>query len=1273
MSAMKGIDGNPSPNPNDAQNQRQHHSQHRLSTARSSHSYGSYEVGGSSTATSFDEPTADTTTFSRSRKNADESSSNPYAPDHGPRDVNHELHKRRRSHKPRSSGGFLLANTILDEPSKTSATGQDGARRRSRIPVDSRKGKVPLNITDKSNVAGFSQMGLGIDVQDMGSGDTRSSPRLSPAPEEKRRHSSGGRAASRIPTARPSTAPLDMDSTQIVNMALNLSESRRLASRRNISSPIPPRLAQLPDNSTGGGLKQHLQQQRRTSRNISPRPEKGLTPRLASTPRMASPLQGSFDQEGDYQYQFSSSTMNRAQKAKEYMELMTQYRRLLQFVPPLKQDARSRPSSSGLSTSPTSSTAPLNPLTGAPQVTLGRDYNPLQYIRNRKVRARERKAIDGTMQGFADVPRVTAWIDDTAQVAAQSGSSTAGSLIPPFPLAHEQADEDLPPSNIPRPISTVAKPKRLRVDWSIDPADMLADTYWLEQEDNKYLIEDRHYSKIFPTKTDIQAPISQHTYEPVISAVPTSSTKEGDVAGDTVYGSEVSQMSPSRLESEIYLPSARDRARQKLQDLRGMHHKQNSLSHSHHDFLRFRKGSLSDTSDSEPDRKKRNRNGTISANGRDLLEKQMMDMLAKENEEQKADLDETDREPFLKQLPSRMVVPDKTARSPEQLESRNESRVEMVENLDKAARERVPQVSTIGSGRPSLDVPGHIYRASTDLDSSQPQSPAVRPSRGPDTHIPTIGMDLSPPASRPASPGRKPFSRVKSMFRDRSRERDRDREWGVDPVREKEDKLDSPADPSEPLSLSAVVTAEAVPSPEERRSKSLTRKMIPRTTNESHKSHRSMGSLKLRGDEQVGLRSIFKGGAKIDGIIRGGVSKVTDLLWKRDSDGEGSSSSTSTDESDEDSKRGRVRQSVPVSRNSSRRRRDGDRQKHYLDVMPPFKSTSIATEKPVSEDSELPVLNHTTSRPSRSPRFDMLKPPRIDIRKASPPTTELERTRSHHLRGSDFSDTETPSRSSARFDSSRRTSKDLNEILSLPPSKTRPRLGSRTLSQSARNWSISERSPSGQGAQISRREIARLRTLVLCSGIKAMEISRKAYEPHPLFALDNKATGLPWPDISRFAADEQASLAVPQTRLFPATARILSESIERSIRASEQSTARFATHTTPGLHRRVETLHSRVGGDLVDMTRRATDEADEVSRDLVDGQRLRVQHVVDTMDKMLRRRRRRFRWARRGGWLAVEWVLVGFMWYVWFIVTIVRVVIGVGRGVVGVARWLLWL
>ncbi|KAI1392895.1 uncharacterized protein F4822DRAFT_145723 [Hypoxylon trugodes] len=1268
MGAMKDDDGDPSANPGVTQ---PYQYQNRLSTTtRSSHSYGSYEPGEASTAVSLDESLAGTTALAHSpRIDTDNPTSSPHAPDQGTRDLNHEAYKRRRSHKPRSSGGFLLANTMLDEPSRTTAAIRDDGRRRSRIPVDNRKGKSPLNKHENSNATG-----LGIDFQELRrSSDGQANRVASPVPDEERRHSQGGRPTSKIPTLRPTTAPLDVDSSQIVSMALNLSESRRLAERRNMSSPIPPRLAQLPDNLAGGSLKQHLQQQRRTSRTISPRPDKILTPRAVSTSRIASPLQPSFDHETSYTYHFSSSTLNRAQKAKEYLELMAQYRRLLQFLPPLKQDACSRPSSSNISTSPTSAKSPADPLFGSQQIQLGRPYNPLQYIRNRKVRARERKAIDGQALGFSDVSKVTGWIDETAAHAAKSALSLGSSPLPRFSGAHENEEQELPASNIPRPISTIGKPKRVRIDWSIDPADMIADAYWLEQGDNKYLIEDRHYAKIFPRKPETQI-VSPHSInDPITSALSTSSVKEGDV-GDITAISESDLTSPTKLESDVPPVSTRDRARQRLQDIRG-HHKQNGAAHSHHDFLRFRKGSLSDTSDSESDRKRRNRTGTISANGTDLLEKQMQDMLEKETREEQNEkriLEEAGRV-NLKPLPSGFTTPDKISQTSEQLHSRRGSRVEVLENLDKAGRSRVAQGSPIGSGRPSLDVPGQNRRFSTDLDSSRPESPDIRPTRGRNNLMPTIGMDLSPPDSRPGSPGRKPFSRVKSIFRDRSKEREYD---GGNATREREERVDSPIEPLESLNLS-VVAAEKSQSPDRRRSKSLTRKIISKPTHESHKSHRSMGSIKFKPDDQVGLRSLFKGGAKLDGMIRGGVSKVTDLLWKKDSDGESSSTSSSED-SDDESKRGRIREPT-ASRSTSRRPRDNDRGKNYLDVMPPFKSASITQDNPLSEEGDTLALAHTPSRPGRSPRFDRLKPPRIDIRKASPPTSDLGRTKSRLIRDSDVSDAESRSRDSASYgDKSRSISRDLNEVPALPAPEAlqnRPRMGSRSLSQGARHWSISNRSPSPKGGKISRREVARLRALILCSGIKAMEISRRAYEPHPLFAPDNNkaAMGLPWADVSRFTPDSLATLTAPETQLYPATARALAESIDRSVHVSETSTTKFSSDTATSLKHRVETLHNRVGGELATLTHNAADEADELGRDLVGNQRLKAKRVADTMDKMLRRRRRRFRWVRRAGWLAVEWALVGFMWYVWFMVMIARVVLGVGKGIVGVGRWLLWL
>jgi len=168
-----------------------------------------------------------------------------------------------------------------------------------------------------------------------------------------------------------------------------------------------------------------------------------------------------------------------------------------------------------------------------------------------------------------------------------------------------------------------------------------------------------------------------------------------------------------------------------------------------------------------------------------------------------------------------------------------------------------------------------------------------------------------------------------------------------------------------------------------------------------------------------------------------------------------------------------------------------------------------------------------------------------------------------------------------------------------------------------------------------------------------------------------------WNTIAGFAPNAHTrtnilSRPTAPTESYPLAAQILGASVQGAGEEWRDAAEAFAAETSPALRGRVEALREKVR-DQSEMTRAAADEADELSRDLAVGQRLQVKRVVDVIEKMLRRRRRRFRWLRRAGWLALEWVLVGFMWYVWFVVMIARVFFGVGKGVVRGVRWLLWL
>ena len=202
---------------------------------------------------------------------------------------------------------------------------------------------------------------------------------------------------------------------------------------------------------------------------------------------------------------------------------------------------------------------------------------------------------------------------------------------------------------------------------------------------------------------------------------------------------------------------------------------------------------------------------------------------------------------------------------------------------------------------------------------------------------------------------------------------------------------------------------------------------------------------------------------------------------------------------------------------------------------------------------------------------------------------------------------------------------------------------------------------------MTKREIARVRALLLSSGIKAKEISRRAAEPTHLRDAEQSS----YREIVALAKDEVKPVPKGQHHLL--AARIISNDIQLSSHLWQASADKFCNTTIENLLEQVEDLQTRISDSLTPMTRRASDEADEVIKDLATSQTLTVKSLMDKMEIMMRRRRKRFRWLRRGGWLLVEWALVGVMWYVWFMVMLAQIVRAVVKGVVGSVRWLLWL
>lgn len=1203
----------------------------------------------------------------------DDSVERRHAQEHGTKDAKRSSHHH-RAHKHKSTSAFLLADPFEE----AAADETRGRKQRTRRTGDKGKDTSTRRSRDRTQATKQAGLGLGLspDLKKMGNGSGGQPPGTPPRGlGAERRQQDLLQPSPGNPSPQSSHSSVDMDSTKIVSMALNLSESRRLVQRRIASQPIPPRLAPLPtDNNVAGALRQQLQQQRRVSRTVSPKPDQGAGQRVVSNGKNNGFLQPPFEpmsSEGSYRYNFSNSTMARAQKAKDYMELLAQYRRVIELLPPLKPNSLSKVSTSDAST--LSMPMSLDSINTTGQI--GRPYDPLQYIRNRKVRARERKAIDGQSQGFGDVNRVTDWVDEVAKwVATRQMRTPGGTALPPFSGADMFSMDNSPPTHISRPPIPIVKPKRPRNDWIIEPADLLADIYWLEQDDHKRMVEDRNWRRVFPQEPELYRPLSRATDDTSPGLASASSAHQLAAEADNAFKKLAGDVKAQKYDNDHVPSSTREKARQKFQGLRSFHRPTLHDSKHNHSRSRARRDSTSSSSSSESE--KRSGREASGDTEKDILEKQMLEMMAREAREAGENEVTSSRDPSLKQLKTRpsYIVSNPGSASVSRQHSCKESRIDVSDVDDRNSARRPRLESPKRPSRESLEVPIIRGRLSFGSESSAPNSPEYRASRRDNYFMPGIGADLSPSSSRPGSPSRNPIHIVKQIFRDRSRERAAERHQEI--LSSEREGLSDSAKPTSGLTSTPDLAHDKTGSHSRTNSIGPDVKLTSRTTSESHKSHRKVNSMRL-GDSGAGLRSLFKG-PRIDSVLKSGVSKVSELLWKKDSEAEDSDSSTSLSDGSDEEVRGRRKDARYLSPASSIKGRTGQgkQEKHYHDVLPSFVPVSGHEGTHSRSGSAVGIpLSSPTSR--RSTRFELLRPPRIDITVSADSSGEANNGQKADVHAVD-----------ARLGSIEEGAKNEERPLSLSIRPESSRRVSAESVRSSRHFSITEKdlAPS-ERAPVSKHEVARLRAMVLSSGVMAMEISRRAHQSTTLApdsATENNdvlaalGTKISWPETVQLAPENERtqllSNPISQVDLFPLTARVLGTAIQTSRQQWQAEAESFQQRTHAELiEGRIEALRTRIQLDLSAMTRAAAEEADEVGGDLVDGQRRQVKVVVDVIDKLLRRRRRRFRWVRRAGWLALEWLLVGFMWYVWFVVMIARVFLGVGKGFVRGVRWLLWL
>ena len=1108
--------------------------------------------------------------------------------------------------------------------------------------------------------------------------------------EERKENVSDDRTAKNLePSYQSEEHGPDMNPSQIVNLALNLSESRRRHISASLSSPIDgsgnqrivsagqalPAYRSTPATSrVGGSLRHHLQQRRRTSRNLSPKLAKvDHFDSRRSGPRNTEEMMGEtvspslpgfgIEFVDGYIFSPSEATILRAEKARASLELFYEYRRLLQYLEKLPSPQNSRPGTARTE---------KRPLSETPQV-LGRVYNPLQYIRNRRVRNRERMTFDSEAEGWRNVGRVRSWVDlVSSQRSGSVSTATHMSSLPTFSreqiLDHGDSSPitKLPSANAP----SAANVRRPKTEWITAPWDLLADAYWLDQDSNKSLIEDHEEHKIYPVLTSHIEPglrISQDFTAPSVRR--SLSIPRYDQAF---------RLNENGLTKGLERPT-KERGRRRHQ-LRDSITSLNEQSSSQDRKTRWpRKGIRSQSSSSSDDSLTGSLSQTSWLNGPPdirerqdsaILDRQMMSLLAEESNHISRDT-QSQVEPTsaIEQLPTTSAAADMAKQT---MPFQNPSLVESYMRTPRAREDHSLLHQSPHEGERTV----RKHRSFERSKSLSPGHPDWAES------VPDVTMEVSRDNYSAGSP-RKPLPSPQRVAK-------------VDIDNEQIRKTLGQGSSSVHIGMKPKFE-DKKSIPKAHVSSSPTDGFLSPKSAESyrplrHKRSNSKSSKRRKdhGDGESRLRGMLKGPSRLAEMVGSPVSRVGDILWRRDGSNRPSNiatpiSSNASDASDSDgetlvTKRKLDNFSLTNARqfdDAYPRRADHERgPKFHVNNLPTFKSSS---SKHFRDGSLFSANGHdhiswqqSESRErSRSSRFNRLAPPSLDLRSISPspsaPLTRIETT------DSDMTRDESAQRGPTDYDGRRNVrqlSNTFRPFLDLPVTgltnlEARPKsTEGRPNLEGKRQWSISDRGVSAFRESVTGQDIIRVQALLLSSAVKANEIVRHSSEmpDRPLAILQ---------EIQH--SSKKPLPRAPRSRQHMLAARLLDQSIEDNNIRVREAANRMSNDNVNELHNRIKALNDCIMSTLTPTVRALADDADLFSSELSTTHRLSVKQVNDNLDLIIRRKRRRFRLVRRGGYLLLEWTLLGLMWWVWLIVVIIRLIRGIIASIFTAVKWFLWL
>ncbi|KAI9748668.1 MAG: hypothetical protein M1815_003084 [Lichina confinis] len=1285
-------------------------------------------------------------------------------------------------HTVRRSGGFLLDNNVVVFPSggdnveggSFHTNESQGARRTGRYqtPVKRSSQQEPLSVSKQrggsEGMKRYPSRHEAVDDVVVPASSTASptTPHQAQGRDGKRRL---GNHDGRDGDAAGSS-PLDSDSTRLVNLALNLSQARHRSSSYSMqaidghkdgkrsASGVTQRLERRPTPGTPGSAAARddggaqRPKARRKQRDSSLSQSMAAEPwssfhggqRLrspVSKPRSAShmvPMPGDLP---DFEPHLSKATAERTQRAKRYFELSAEYRRLLQLLPPLDPVADTR--WDGSATGATSAEVPKS-LHSSAAASSGRPYNLLQAIRNRRSRRRARESLDPDPASWTQLPAVRAWVDRIEERIAESAAGQAdAAMLVPFPSGNVD-DNGGNADDVPRPavISGSSRQKPSRMDWSIAPEELLADAYWVEQDEHKALVENRDGLKIYPRPerrgssddaARLQRDLAERWEQPkrALSLDMSGGRKKKHSHAMSNVERASHSIGPFRRRQQHGLHGSFDADTRNPEDGTPRRHRWFGRRKASEDS-----SAASEASTTTPVRTARGDldvRHSMDDMDRARLEKQVFDMLAKEagerdsraleersdtRDDDTSDDDDDDDDVDGNRRGGRRTDPV-TPKNADRYSTSLHSPPGHFSHLDSALRFNrggdAPSFKSLtldhqDARKRSFDsvtaaVAGDAVEAGS-ARSTLSGAPGFAPSIA-TTLSPGQSRGVSPVRNRPTDGGAHPASSRQSLSAEPPR------------LLEKNDieTTDFAADDTAKqlaTSSRASIASDRITALRRRQSPEATRVSVLQQEEEDEEAKPGHTLLKKRSTQgsQPDLfkfpvprfRGVLKG-VRIDEAIRKEVAKLGHFIWRREAPADpaepspSSSSGSGSSNSDDILQDARPRKqstfdsaqepSPTDDAKVSRTNTADESSRYHSGLLPSFTPASAWTSAPRSP-RPLPVdrspqeNSGTNSLRSVRPAAvrdvsdpSLMNAPTLSRVSTSDSTVAPADSRWRSTRYGQFSNPlaqtapkairEAGDRLNAILGMAGRTKLPVTALAGLDPA-SQGRASERRRSDCARDRSEGRCGPHVSKQMAWRRDMARVEARLLSSGVKAQEILRRGevlerISPSLLGGCDDDDDD----------DDDESMMLARRTKLHVAAAQVVLENMQQTKRNLEAAIEAFTGAGSTGLAQQLSRLQGQLSSDLTPKMRAYADEADAFSTELMTTYTLTIKEVNDSIELVMRQRRRRLRWLRRGAYLSLEWALLGIMWCLWLIFVVVRLVRVSMRAVWMGLRWILWL